>query len=110
MTATRPCNITIKFEDGQDLTLHSDREFDAWLYKHRVSLEEAFLKGKLFDKTFSLSENPVPEALARLRQSEIPTMDAVYAHAEEVNKAISQNTAGRIGPTQLYKTVGNVEK
>ena len=110
MTATRPCNITIKLEDGQDLNLHSDREFDAWLYKHRVSLEEAFLKGKLFDKTFSLSENPVPEALARLRQSEIPTMDAVYAHAEEVNKAISQNTAGRIGPTQLYKTVGNVEK
>lgn len=110
MTVTKKdCTIKIKLDNGEDITYHSDKELDAFLYERRASFEEIFDSVEI-DKTFSISADPVIETSARLRESEKPTLQAVYAHAEKTKKAIDAREMAAIGTTTMYKHVGNTDK
>lgn len=105
MTATK-CNIVINI--GEGITLHSDKELDAFLWKHRASFEN--LKDIDADKTFSISLDDASESVAKVEESFKSTFKDITTNTDEVKKAIDAGKADAIGVTTMHRYVGAVNK
>ena len=105
MSATN-CDIRINIEGVPPLK--SDKELDAFLWKHRASFES--LTDIQSDKTFSISLDPASETVSKIEESFKDSFEDIITGNKEIKHAIDSGRAGAVGVTKMYEFVGNIDR
>lgn len=105
MSATN-CDIRINIEGVPPLK--SDKELDAFLWKHRASFES--LTDIQSDKTFSISLDPASETVSKIEKSFKDSFEDIITGNKEIKHAIDSGRAGAVGVTKMYEFVGNIDR